>query len=238
MGLVTFDGVTLQTAPGEVMTPRATSERLVAAASELADGPAQIADVGTGSGALAIAIAVRQPRARIWATDIDERAIALASANVARLDLLDRVFVRRGDLLEPSPAPLDMIMANLPYLPARSAACHPELIGEPWAAVFSGGDGLDNYRRLIRQAASKLSPEGVLLLQLHEEVLVEKRADLPALWDELPTTVRPDAACRCRARPTRGQSGLVWPSPTRSRRRTSDSATVDRSQPRIRILRS
>lgn len=194
MGLAAFDGLALETAPGEVMTPRATSEGLVAAASELVAGAAQIADVGTGSGALAIAIAVRQPRARVWATDVDERAINLARANVARLALVDRVFVRQGDLLEPVPVPLDVIMANLPYLPARSAACHPELVGEPWAAVFSGGDGLDGYRRLIRQAATKLVPEGALLLQLHGEVLVAKRAELPALWDELASTVRAYAA--------------------------------------------
>jgi release factor glutamine methyltransferase len=185
MGLVTFDGLRLETAPGEVMTPRATSERLVAAASELVDGAAQIADVGTGSGALAIAIAVREPRARVWATDVDMRAIALASANVARFALVGRVFVRQGDLLEPVPVPLDVIMANLPYLPARSAARHPDLVSEPWTAVFSGGDGLDDYRRLIRQAATKLAPEGVLLLQLHGEMLGARRAELPALWDQL-----------------------------------------------------
>jgi release factor glutamine methyltransferase len=194
MGLVTFAGLALETAPGEVMTPRPTSERLVAAACELVEGAAQIADVGTGSGALAIAVAVRRPRARVWATDVDARAVALASANVARLALGDRVFVRQGDLLEPVPVPLDLIMANLPFLPLRSAAHHPDLVTEPPAAVFSGGDGLGVYRRLIRQAATRLTPEGALVLQLHGEVLVAGRAELPALRGRLTTAVRAHAA--------------------------------------------
>lgn len=183
-GLVTFSGLTLLTAPGEVMTPRPTSEGLVAAACECIDGPARVADVGTGSGALAVAIAVHRPRTRIWATDIDEGAIALARANVSRFSLAGRVFVLRGDLLEPVPAPLDVIVANLPYLPAHLAAGYPELFDEPFAAVFAPGDGLDGYRRLIRQAATKLAPAGTLLLQLPDGVLAAQRAELPTLSEK------------------------------------------------------
>ena len=185
LGSVTFDGLTLVTAPGEVMTPRATSERLVAAACARIAGRARVADVGTGSGALAIAIAVRRPGACVWATDVDERAIALARANVSRFALDDRVHVFRGDLLEPVPAPIDVIVANLPYLPARSAERYPSLSAEPFAAVFAAGDGLESYRRLVRDAASKLAPRGALLLQLRDEVLVAERAELPSLRDKL-----------------------------------------------------
>jgi len=182
---VTFNGLTLETARGEVMTPRTTSEQLVVEACARIDGAARVADVGTGSGALAIAIAVRCPGARLWAIDVDERAVALARANVARLGLGDRIRVCRGDLLEPVPAPIDVIVANLPYLPAGSAARHPDLSAEPFAAVFAAGDGLDGYRRLIRQAAAKLAPGGTLLLQLHGEVLAAERAELSALRDRL-----------------------------------------------------
>jgi release factor glutamine methyltransferase len=187
---VAFGGLTLLTAPGQVMIPRPTSERLVAAACARIDGPERVADVGTGSGALAIAIAVRRPRARVWATDIDERAIVLAHANVSRFSLADRVLVLRGDLLEPAPAPLDLIVANLPYLPARLARGYTELSGEPFVAVFAPGDGLDSYRRLIREAAAKLAPTGTLLLQLHEEVLAAQRAGLPTVGEKLRDVAR------------------------------------------------
>jgi release factor glutamine methyltransferase len=194
VALVTFSGLMLETAPGEVMTPRSTSERLVAAACERIDGDARVADVGTGSGALAIAIAFRRPDARLWATDVDEGAVALARTNVARFAVADRILVRCGDLLEPVPAPIDVVLANLPYLAARSAARHPDLSGEPFDAVFGGGDGLDSYRRLIRQAAAKLAPGGTLLLQVHGDVFAAERAELPALRDRLESTARALAA--------------------------------------------
>jgi len=181
MGTTTFNGLILETAPGEVMTPRATSERLVAAACARIVGPARIADVGTGSGALAIAIAHCSPDAEVWATDIDEGAVALARANVVRLGLADRIFVRLGDLIEPVPAPIDVIVANLPYLAASDAADYPDLGAEPFDAIFSGGDGLDPYRRLLTAASTKLAPDGTLLLQLHGEVVGANRPQLPAL---------------------------------------------------------
>lgn len=68
----------LVAAPGEVMTPRVTSERLSAEAPARISGPARVADVGTGSGAIAIAVALARPEARVWATDVDESAVALA----------------------------------------------------------------------------------------------------------------------------------------------------------------
>lgn len=181
MDSVTFGGLTLATAPGAVMTPRATSEPLVAEARARIKGAARVADVGTGSGALAIAIAHACPCAEVWCTDVDERAVALACANVARHGLGDRVFVRRGDLLGPVPAPLDLIVANLPYLAARTAPDHPDLREEPFAAVFAGGDGLGAYRRLVSAAAAKLAPAGALILQLFGQVVVAERAELPAL---------------------------------------------------------
>jgi release factor glutamine methyltransferase len=139
MGLTTFKGLTLKTAPGSVMSPRPASERLVAAACARIEGRARVADVGTGSGAIAIAIAHCRPRAEVWATDIDERAVALARENVACLDLADRVFVRLGDLLEPVSESLDVIVANLPYLAACTAADYPDLAAEPFNAIFAGG---------------------------------------------------------------------------------------------------
>jgi release factor glutamine methyltransferase len=167
------------------MTPRSTTELLVTAACERIDGAARIADVGTGSGAVAIALAVARPEAHVWATDVDARAVALARANVARFGLGDRVFVRRGDLLAPVPAPVDLIVANLPYLPATAAGRYPDLRDEPFRAVFDAGDGLVAYRRLLAAAPSKLTPTGTLLLQLHGHVIVAKRQELMALREAL-----------------------------------------------------
>jgi release factor glutamine methyltransferase len=137
MGTVTFNGLALATAPGRVMTPRAASEQLVAAAcARLAGRPARVADVGTGSGAIAVAIVNVCPNVEVWATDISRSAVALARANVRRHGLEARVFVRHGDLLTPVPGPVDLIVANLPYLAASTAARHPDLASEPTAAVF------------------------------------------------------------------------------------------------------
>ena len=95
------------------MTPRPTSERLVREVRKRIRGPARVADVGTGSGAIAIAIAANCPEALVWATDVDARAVALARANVRRYALDDRVLVSQGDLLTAGPGRLDLIAANL-----------------------------------------------------------------------------------------------------------------------------
>jgi release factor glutamine methyltransferase len=179
---VTFNGLALWRADGRVMTPRPTSERLVVeACRRLRGGSGRVADVGTGGGAIAIAIAIACPEAEIWATDDDSRAVLLARANVERHGLGRRVFVREGDLLEPVPKPLELIVANLPYLPAAAAAEHPDLRREPARAVFAAGDGLGPYRRLIDAARTWLTSDGTLLLQLDGRVLAAGRGELPTL---------------------------------------------------------
>ena len=195
MGTVTFNGLALATAPGRVMTPRAASEQLVAAAcARLAGRPARVADVGTGSGAIAVAIAKVCPNVEVWATDISPSAVALARANVRRHGLEARVFVRHGDLLTPVPGPVDLIVANLPYLAASTAARHPDLASEPTAAVFAAGDGLEPYRRLVDAAASRLTEGGGMLLQLDRRVVAASRGELPMLRAALGNTVAAAAA--------------------------------------------
>jgi release factor glutamine methyltransferase len=195
MGTVTFNGLALATAPGRVMTPRAASEQLVAAAcARLAGRPARVADVGTGSGAIAVAIANVCPNVEVWATDISRSAVALARANVRRHGLEAHVFVRHGDLLTPVPGPVDLIIANLPYLAASTAARHPDLASEPTAAVFAAGDGLEPYRRLVDAAASRLTEGGGMLLQLDRRVIAASRGELPMLRAALGETVAAAAA--------------------------------------------
>jgi release factor glutamine methyltransferase len=188
VGHVSFNGLRLLSAPGRIMTPRRTSERLVAAAeAHVGAGQARVADVGTGSGAIAIAIATVCPRAEVWATDASRCAVALARENVRRHRLEGRVVVRWGDLLGPAPGLLAVIVANLPYVAASTAADHPELEDEPFAAVFASGDGLEPYRRLVDSAPGRLADDGVLLLQLHRRIVVAGRAELMALRVALDT---------------------------------------------------
>ena len=161
----TFCDVQLETAPGRVFTPRPTTEALVNAALERIDGvPMRIADVGTGGGAIAVALAINKPEIEVWATDTSEDAVELARANAERNGVADRVHVLRGDLLEPVPAPVDLIVANLPYLPASRHDSRYD--DEPDDAVYAPGDGLDTYRRLLDACRDgKLKTGGRVLLQ-------------------------------------------------------------------------
>jgi HemK-like putative methylase len=173
------------------MNPRAASERLVAAALEfIGDGPARVVDVGTGSAALAIAIASAAPQAVLWATDTSRDAVAVARANVWRHGLAHRIIVCHGDLLEPVPHAVDLVVANLPYVPAAEAARFPDLASEPGSAVFAEGDGLDPYRRLLSVCPGRLSPNGAVAIQLHRHVLTAPRDDLPRLRAEVEAVQR------------------------------------------------
>jgi release factor glutamine methyltransferase len=170
--VVPFGGLELVAEPGRVMVPRPASLGLVERAlTHIGDRPAVVVDVGTGSGAVALAIAEAAPRAVVWATDIRAEAVALARRNALRLGLGERVRVRRGDLLEPVPGRVDVIVANLPYLPRRERPLHPDLAGEPDDAVFAAGDGLGLYRRLIAEAPLHLVPGGLVAFQLRGKVV-------------------------------------------------------------------
>jgi release factor glutamine methyltransferase len=147
------------------MTPRRTTEQLVAAALERLPGhPARVVDVGTGSGAIAIALAAAAPEAEVWATDTSPGAVALARANVRRHRLSGRVHVRNGDLLEPVPDGIDLVVANLPYLPAADAACYPDLSGD-----------------------------AAIVIQFHRRVLAATRDEVPALRARLEQDTLPAA---------------------------------------------
>lgn len=164
------------------MTPRPASERLAAIALDVLGGrPAIVADVGTGSGALALAIAAAAPRAQLWATDTSPAAVALARENVRRHGLAGRVVVREGDLLDPVPGSVDLVVANLPYLPLGERGLDGDLVAEPEEALFVAGDGLDPYRRLIGACGERLTSEGALVIQFRRRVLHAGRDELEVL---------------------------------------------------------
>jgi release factor glutamine methyltransferase len=134
-------------------------------------GPAlHIADVGTGSGCLAVALARFLPQAQVWATDISEQALRVARKNAAAHGLRDRVRFFRGDLLGPLrrvAPPLDLVAANLPYIRRKDLArLQPEVRWEPRTALDGGPDGLAVIRRVISQAWSALKPGGKLVLEV------------------------------------------------------------------------
>lgn len=177
-----FYGLRLLADPGNVMTPRPTTEALVAAAVErIGNRSAVVADVGTGSGAVAVAIASKAPLARVWATDTSCAAVRLARSNVCRLGLGDRVSVLHADLLEGVPDRLDVIVANLPYLAADLRPHRPELADEPSEALFAEGDGLGHYRKLVAACRTALRPDGFLAIQLHGTVLTSEDGELRGL---------------------------------------------------------
>jgi release factor glutamine methyltransferase len=178
-----FHGLPFVTDPGRVFVPRATTERLVDAALErVGGGPARVADVGTGSGVIAITLALRAPEIEVWASDTCGRALDVARLNADRLRA--QVHLVKGDLLDGIPRDLDLIVANLPYLPPSDG-----YEDEPEAAVFSSGDGLDHYRRLLAGAGDHLAAGGGVVIQFRGEVLEAERSELPWLRTRLESLV-------------------------------------------------
>jgi release factor glutamine methyltransferase len=169
----TFAGLPFTIAPGRVFTPRPATEMLVHRALEwIGDGRRRVADVGTGSGVIGVTLALRRPESEVWATDVSTEAVELARRNAEQHGVADRVHVLQGDLLEPVPVPVDVVVANLPYLP--DTLHDPRYDSEPPVAVYAPGDGLDPYRRLLNacREGKLVIPGGVVLIQFHREALV------------------------------------------------------------------
>lgn len=176
VGTAEFIGLTLEVTPATLI-PRPETELLVEWVAEIVGAATTaapvIADVGTGSGAIAIALAVIIERATIYATDLSPDALAVAARNVARHRLGDRVTLLRGDLLSPLDGlglrgKVDAVVANLPYV-ARSdfAGLQREVSdAEPRTALDGGEDGLDVMRRLVAQAPGYLNEAGPGILAL------------------------------------------------------------------------
>jgi release factor glutamine methyltransferase len=174
LGTRDFHAITLHTRPN-VLDPRPDTETLVEAALEQIpeDGiPCYIADIGCGTGAVGLAIAVARPQVRVYAVDLSDDAIAVTKENVRALDLGDRVAVLRGDLLEPIPdaRPIDWVISNPPYIPSKVIdTLEPEVARwEPRLALDGGVDGLSIYNRLIPQAAKRIR-RGLLLEVGHDQ---------------------------------------------------------------------
>ncbi|MBQ9300247.1 MAG: peptide chain release factor N(5)-glutamine methyltransferase [Clostridia bacterium] len=160
-----FMGLCLKTAPG-VLIPRFDTETLCQQAMERMNGAERVLDLCTGSGALAVAIAGTFPQARVLAGDISDTAARLARENAARCGA--DVEVRLGDLFAPFAGErFDIIVSNPPYIPAGALkSLQEEVRREPALALDGGPDGLDFYRRIIKEAPGYLVPGGWLLLEI------------------------------------------------------------------------
>jgi release factor glutamine methyltransferase len=199
-----FYGLTLHATPA-VLIPRPETEHLVEAVlAEFGCAPvaapstssreasrtarSAIVDVGTGSGAIAIALAHHLPNTQVTALDLSPEAIEVAHSNAVLNSLDHRIRFLVSDLLSAvsgEPA-FDVVVSNPPYIPtADRSTLHPQIRDfEPAAALFAGADGLDIYRRLIPQAHAALKPNGLLALEIghrqREDVL-----DLLTDWNDV-----------------------------------------------------
>ncbi|MGY6555841.1 MAG: 50S ribosomal protein L3 N(5)-glutamine methyltransferase [Wenzhouxiangella sp.] len=175
----------------EVLVPRSPLAELLVGGFEpwLETGQLKRAvDVGTGSGCLAIVLAHYHPDVRVDAVDVSDEALRLAEENRRLHGLADRVRLFRSDLLCDLPEGLyDLILANPPYVPEASMAELPrEFLWEPRLGLVGGADGLDLVRRLIVQAADRLSDHGILVCEVGEaaEALDTWLAAEPVTWLE------------------------------------------------------
>lgn len=154
-----------------VLIPRPDTETILEAVEEQVPEPDRFADVGTGSGCLACALAGMYPHARGTAIDRDPRALEVAGRNLARLGFEEQVELCAGDLLEPlGSAEVDLVCANLPYVPsAELDGLPPDIrLYEPLAALDGGPDGLGPIRALVQQSPQRLAPEGALVIEVGE----------------------------------------------------------------------
>ena len=192
-------GIDLAVGPG-VMIPRPETELLVERCLFLGmvrmeEGELVIAEPGTGSGGISINLAMHLPVARVYATDVSGEALKIAELNVRVHNVQDRVTLLQGDLLDPIAEPVDVVVANLPYIPSdRIPTLQPEVQQEPREALDGGPDGLDVIRRLLRQSVAKLKPSGVMVLEVDPDQVQPLTDYALALFPGATVTIEKDLA--------------------------------------------
>lgn len=171
LGTVEFYGRTFL-CDQRALVPRPETEQLVEIALEIAKAKAQetplaILDVGTGSGVIALTLALELPNASIQATDISCDALELAKENAARHECEELLSFFTADLFPPEGGSFDLVVANLPYIPSREISeLSQEVQHDPPFALDGGEEGLDIIRRLVEVVPNHLAPHGVLLLEI------------------------------------------------------------------------
>lgn len=195
-----FYGLTFHVTPA-VLIPRPETELLVEEAIAWLRVHTQrraAADVGTGSGIIPIAIAANVADVHFHAVDISPDALAVAQANVRKHGLSERVTLREGNLLAGVTQPLDLITANLPYIPSARVPGLAVAAWEPLLALDGGGDGLELIRILVEQAGRLLKAGGLFLEEIDPELEEPAQALALAQWPRAKVEVLPDLTGRPR----------------------------------------
>lgn len=194
-GHIEFYGLEFEVTP-EVLIPRPETETLVDLA--LARQPRSVVDVGTGSGCIAVALAVNLPDAIIYAIEISSAALAVAQRNVERHGVAGRVQLMVGDVLNPRPGPVDLIVSNPPYIPTGRWASLPVSVRdhEPWLALDGGPDGLAVIQQLLLQAPAVLRGPALEAGHPGSALLIEIGADQGRAASHLARTFFPSATVR------------------------------------------
>ena len=177
-----------------ILIPRPESELLVEKALKLAQNGTipTIAEVGTGCGAIAISLALNLPQTKIYATDISASALKVALSNCQKHGVANRICLLQGDMLGPLPEPVDLIIANLPYVKESELPPICSANSEPLLALNGGSDGLEKIRQLCRQANNKLCPDGYLLLEIGQGQRRAITTFLRSLFPSAKIEVTPD----------------------------------------------
>ena len=169
-GLREFYGLDFEVSDS-VLIPRQETELLVDTVISLARSrpkcEMKICDIGTGSGAIAVSVAVNLPSAEVMAIDISQRALDIADANRRMHGVYNRVSLRLGNLLEPVDWKPEIIVSNPPYIRRSDLSLlQPEIQYEPSVALDGGPDGLEVIRGLLRQSSDKVSSTGAILFEI------------------------------------------------------------------------
>ncbi len=167
-----FMGLDFAVTPA-VLIPNPDTEVLVQRAVELAreaGRPLRVADVGTGSGCIAIAIARYAPNVDVFASDVTPDALAVAASNVVSHDLSDRVHLVCGDLMAPLAGSFDLVCANLPYV-AEGSALAVEVVAQPAQALYAEDQGSALVTRLLDEAPARINAGGRVLAELDPSIL-------------------------------------------------------------------
>lgn len=192
-----FCGLAFTVTP-DVLIPRPETEGLVDVALRWSGQYPQTApgvvDVGAGSGAVAVTLAARLPQARITAVDVSLAALDVARRNASRHGVVERIEFVQGNLLEDLSGPFDAILANLPYIPTGALQTLDVIRWEPSLALDGGPDGLDLIGTLIRQAATRLLPGGLLALEIQYDQGPAVAALCRDAFPTAPVTIERDLA--------------------------------------------
>jgi release factor glutamine methyltransferase len=156
----------------DVLVPNPDTEVLVQRAVAIArerKRPLRVADVGTGSGCIAISIAHYAPHSEVWGSDISQAALAVAARNVARHHLTDRVHVVHGDLMHRLDGDFDLVCGNLPYV-APGTKLPAEVTAQPSGALYAEERGAALVRRLLAETPGRLRPGGRVLAEIDPSI--------------------------------------------------------------------